>query len=156
MIFKLNKFPKFKLDYGLLEKKVTEKGEISLENIKQAVNEIRSSKLPNVKVLGSAGSFFKNPEVDKSLADRMEREYRDMPVYPGSGGRYKLAAGWLVEQAGWKGYREGNAGVHDKQALVLVNYGGATGMEIFTLSEKIRQSVLEKFGVGLEREVNCI
>lgn len=156
VIFKLNKFPKFKLDYGLLEKKVTEKGEISLENIKQAVNEIRSSKLPNVKVLGSAGSFFKNPEVDKSLADRMEREYRDMPVYPGSGGRYKLAAGWLVEQAGWKGYREGNAGVHDKQALVLVNYGGATGMEIFTLSEKIRQSVLEKFGVGLEREVNCI
>ena len=156
VIFKLNKFPEFRLDYSKLEEKVNERGEVNLENIKQAVIEIRSSKLPDVKELGSAGSFFKNPEVDIETAEKLEAQFGEMPVYQSVRGKVKLAAGWLVENAGWKGFREGDVGVHDKQALVLVNYGNATGKEIFELSEKIRLSVLEKFGINLEREVNCI
>ncbi len=156
VIFKLDKFPLFQLDYSRLEEKVMARGEVNLENIKQAVNEIRSSKLPDVKELGSAGSFFKNPEVGVDIAKQLETTFGRMPVYPTTEGKCKLAAGWFVENAGWKGYREGDAGVHDKQALVLVNYGKATGKDIFELSEKIRKSVFEKFGVNLEREVNCI
>lgn len=156
VIFKLNKFPEFRLDYSKLEEKVNERGEVNLENIKQAVIEIRSSKLPDVKELGSAGSFFKNPEVDIKVAEKLEAQFGEMPVYQSVPGKVKLAAGWLVESTGWKGFRDGDVGVHDKQALVLVNYGKATGKEIFELSEKIRLSVLEKFGIDLEREVNCI
>ncbi len=156
VIFKLNKFPEFRLDYSKLEEKVNERGEVNLENIKQAVIEIRSSKLPDVKELGSAGSFFKNPEVEIAFAEKLEAQFGEMPVYLAGAGKVKIAAGWLVEKTGWKGYREGDVGIHDKQALVLVNYGKATGREIFALSEKIRKSVLEKFGIDLEREVNCI
>jgi len=156
VIFKLNKFPEFRLDYSKLEEKVNERGEVNLENIKQAVIEIRSSKLPDVKELGSAGSFFKNPEVDIETAEKLEAQFGEIPVYQSAPGKVKLAAGWLVENAGWKGFRDGDVGVHDKQALVLVNYGNATGKEIFALSEKIRLSVLKKFGIDLEREVNCI
>lgn len=156
VIFKLNKFPEFRLDYSKLEEKVNERGEVNLENIKQAVIEIRSSKLPDVKELGSAGSFFKNPEVDIETAEKMEVQFGEMPVYQSVPGKVKLAAGWLVENAGWKGYRKGDVGVHDKQALVLVNYGNASGKEIFALSEEIKLSVLDKFGIDLEREVNCI
>ena len=156
VVFKLSKFPEFRLDYSRLEEKVNERGEVNLENIKQAVIEIRSSKLPNVKELGSAGSFFKNPEVEIEFAEKLEEQFGELPVYLAGSGKVKLAAGWLVEKAGWKGYREGDVGVHDKQALVIVNYGNATGKEIFAFSEKIRNSVLEKFGIDLEREVNCI
>lgn len=157
VIFKLAKFPEFKLDYSkLLEEKVTEKGEINLQNIKQAVIDIRSSKLPDVREIGSAGSFFKNPVVDLKTAEKIEGEYKEMPAYIAGEGKVKLAAGWLIDKAGWKGFREGDLGVHEKQALVLVNYGNANGRDIFNLSEKIRKSVLEKFGVDLEREVNCV
>ncbi len=156
VVFKLDKFPEFKLDYSNLEAKVSEKGAINLENIKKAVDEIRSSKLPDVKELGSAGSFFKNPLVEISAAEKLEKQFGEVPIYKAADGKVKIAAGWLVENAGWKGFRDGDVGVHEKQALVLVNYGHATGKQIFDLSEKIRQSVLEKFGVELEREVNCI
>lgn len=156
VIFRLEKFPEFNLKYGQLEEKVKEKGEINLQNIRQAVIEIRSSKLPDVKDLGNAGSFFKNPEVDIEISKKLKTKFEKLPVYPGKNGKVKLAAGWLIENAGWKGYRDGDAGVHEKQALVLVNYGKATGQEIFNLSEKIKQSVFEKFGVELEREVNCV
>jgi UDP-N-acetylmuramate dehydrogenase len=156
VVFRLNKFPEFRLDYSRLEEKVNERGEVNLENIKQAVNEIRSSKLPDVKELGSAGSFFKNPEVEIEFAEKLEAQFGEIPVYLAGSGKVKIAAGWLVEKAGWKGYREGDVGVHKKQALVLVNYGTATGKEIFALSEEIRKSVLEKFRIDLEREVNCI
>jgi UDP-N-acetylmuramate dehydrogenase len=156
VVFKLDKFPEFKLDYSNLEEKVNERGEVNLENIKQAVVEIRSSKLPNVKELGSAGSFFKNPVVEVGFAEKIEEQFGEIPVYPASKGKVKIAAGWLVENAGWKGYREGDVGVHEKQALVIVNYGKATGKEIFNFSEKIRKSVSEKFGIELECEVNCI
>nr|WP_319509755.1 UDP-N-acetylmuramate dehydrogenase [uncultured Draconibacterium sp.] len=156
VIFRLDKFPEFNLGYGQLEEKVKEKGEANLRNIREAVIEIRSSKLPDVKELGNAGSFFKNPVVDVVLAAQIKSRYPEIPVYPGGEGKIKLAAGWLIEQAGWKGKRIGDAGVHEQQALVIVNYGNATGKEIYSLSEEICKSVEEKFGVSLEREVNCI
>jgi UDP-N-acetylmuramate dehydrogenase len=156
VVFRLSKFPEFLLGYGDLEKKVNEKGAINLRTIRQSVIEIRQSKLPDVRVLGNAGSFFKNPEVKNEIADKLKAEFENLPVYHAAPGKSKLAAGWLIEKAGWKGFRDGDAGVHEKQALVLVNYGKATGKKIFDLSEKIKQSVFEKFGVELEREVNCI
>ena len=156
VVFRLEKFPEFNLKYGYLEEKVKEKGDATLQNIRAAVIEIRNSKLPQVTELGNAGSFFKNPVVDASLAEKLKVKYESLPVYNAPGGLIKLAAGWLIEQAGWKGVREGNVGVHDKQALVLVNHGNATGKEVWDFSEKIKNSVSVKFGVELEREVNCI
>jgi len=156
VVFKLEKFPEFILGYGDVEKRASEKGEINLTTIREAIVEIRRSKLPDVTELGNAGSFFKNPVVSLEIADVLKLKYPGMPVYPATAETSKLAAGWLIEQAGWKGFRDGDAGVHEKQALVLVNYGSATGKEIFDLSEKIKQSVFEKFGVELEREVNCV
>jgi len=156
VVFKLSKFPEFLLGYGDLEKRVHEKGSTNLRTIRQSVVEIRQSKLPDVREFGNAGSFFKNPEVEKTFAEKLKSEYETLPVYPVSDLKSKLAAGWLIEKAGWKGYREGDAGVHEKQALVLINYGNASGRQIFNLSQKIQQSVFEKFGVALEREVNCI
>jgi len=156
VIFRLDKFPQFQLDYSKLEEKVSEHGEINLQNIKKAVIDIRSAKLPDINVIGNAGSFFKNPVVDIETAKLIEGEYKDMPVYKAGKGKVKLAAGWLIEKCGWKGYREGDLGVHEKQALVIVNYGNASGKDIYRLSEKIKQSVLKQFDVELEREVNCI
>lgn len=156
VVFKLDKFPEFRLNYKILEQKIKEHGEVNLQNIKQAVIEIRSAKLPDVNVMGSAGSFFKNPIVDMETAKKIEGEFKGMPVFFAGENKVKLAAGWLIDKAGWKGYREGDVGVHEKQALVIVNYGKASGKDIFDFSEKIKQSVFEKFGVELEREVNCI
>ena len=156
VVFRLDKFPEFNLDYKKLKQKVTERGKINLQNIKQAVTEIRTEKLPDVNIIGSAGSFFKNPVVDIAAAKKIEGKFNEMPVFEVGEGKVKLAAGWLIDKAGWKGFREGNLGVHAKQALVIVNYGNATGMDIYNLSEKIKQSVFEKFGVELEREVNCV
>lgn len=156
VIFRLEKFPEFNLKYGQLEEKVKDKGEINLRNIRDAVVEIRSSKLPDVKDLGNAGSFFKNPVVTSELAAKLKKEYSAIPTYPATNGNVKLAAAWLVEQAGWKGKREGDVGVHDQQALVVVNYGEASGKQVFDFSVKIKQDVLKKFNIELEREVNCI
>ncbi|MDD4108242.1 MAG: UDP-N-acetylmuramate dehydrogenase [Prolixibacteraceae bacterium] len=156
VIFKLEKFPSFRLGYGNLHDKVLSLGEINIKNIREAVVDIRSSKLPDPAKLGNAGSFFKNPVVKAEVAEEIRAKFPEMPVYPAGGNYHKLAAGWLIEQAGWKGYREKETGVHEKQALVIVNYGSTTGREIFDFSEKIRCSVLEKFGIDLEREVNCI
>lgn len=156
VIFKLSKFPDFVLSYAHVEDRVRQLGEINLQNIRKAIIDIRMSKLPDVKKLGSAGSFFKNPEVEESVAEKLSGKYEQMPWYPAAHGKVKLAAGWLLEKAGWKGYRQGDAGVHEKQALVLVNYAHATGRSIYDLSEKMRLSVLEQFGVDLEREVNVI
>ena len=156
VVFKLEKFPEFILNYGQVEEKVKEKGEINLASVRQAVIEIRQSKLPDVKELGNAGSFFKNPEIESELAEKLKLQFENIPVYPAKNNKTKLAAGWLIEKAGWKGVREGEVGVHEKQALVLVNYVNATGQQIYDFSEKIKQSVFEKFGVELEREVNCV
>jgi UDP-N-acetylmuramate dehydrogenase len=156
VVFRLEKFPEFKLNYGQVEEKVNALGEVNLHNIRQAVIDIRTSKLPDVNKLGNAGSFFKNPVVEIVLAEKIRKTYPDLPVYPVDADKAKLAAGWLIEKTGLKGHREGNVGVHEKQALVLVNYGGAKGNEVFNFSEKVKQQVYEKFGVKLEREVNCI
>jgi len=156
VIFKLNKFPEFNLNYAQLEELTKAKGEINLFNIRETIIEIRRSKLPDVKELGSAGSFFKNPIVDIEIAEQLKLQYENIPVYNAGAGKAKLAAGWLIEKAGWKGVREGEVGVHEKQALVLVNYGKATGKEVYDFSDRIKDSVFEKFGVELEREVNCI
>lgn len=156
VVFRLEKFPEFVLNYGQLEEKAHEKGEINLSTVRNSVIEIRQSKLPDVKELGNAGSFFKNPVVEAKLAEKLKAQYSTVPVYPSVEGKAKLAAGWLIEHAGWKGVREGDVGVHEKQALVLVNYGNSTGQQIFDFSENIKQSVFEKFGVELEREVNCV
>jgi UDP-N-acetylmuramate dehydrogenase len=154
--FKLDKFPEFILNYGELKAETEKLGNINLRNIRKAVISIRESKLPDPKIFGNAGSFFKNPIVGSSLAEQLLSENPKIPHYPASEGKTKLAAGWLIEQCGWKGFRRGDAGVHEKQALVLVNYGNATGKEIYELSEEICQSVQAKFGVELEREVNVI
>jgi UDP-N-acetylmuramate dehydrogenase len=144
------------LEYGLLKDEVCKLGKPTLKNIRKAVISIRSSKLPDPEVIGNAGSFFKNPIVNKSAADKILKLHPKMPVYDDPSGGKKLAAGWMIEQCGWKGKRTGDAGVHGKQALVLVNFGKATGKEIVDLSEKIRLSVKKKFGIDLDREVEVI
>jgi UDP-N-acetylmuramate dehydrogenase len=157
VVFKLDKFPEYSLDYGSLKTEVEKLGDINLATIRQAVINIRSSKLPDPVKLGNAGSFFKNPVVNKDVAEKLQLQFAKIPVYESQQPeKVKLAAGWLIDQCGWKGYREGDAGVHKDQALVLVNYGKATGKEIYLLSEKIKESVFEKFGVELEPEVNIV
>lgn len=156
--YRLDKVPGFNTSYGAIEQELEKAGvkEISIRAISDAVIRIRSSKLPDPRVVGNAGSFFKNPEVDAATHERLKKEFPSIVAYALENGNYKLAAGWLIEQAGWKGKRFGDAGVHTQQALVLVNYGTATGNEIFDLSQRILDSVKEKFGVTLEREVNII
>ncbi|MBV5311909.1 MAG: UDP-N-acetylmuramate dehydrogenase [Prolixibacteraceae bacterium] len=156
VVFKLDKFPEFILNYGDLKAETEKLGAVNLRNIRKTVISFRESKLPDPKVMGNAGSFFKNPIIETSVAEQLITVYSNMPHYPAPEGYTKLAAGWLIEQCGWKGFRRGDAGVHDKQALVLVNYGNATGKEIFNLSEEIKKSVHDKFGMELEREVNVI
>lgn len=153
VIFKLSTNPVFNTKYGDVEKELKRLGSVSLRNIREAIVSIRKSKLPEPEESGNCGSFFKNPVVNISIAEGLKKKYPDIPIYPNNIGRAKIAAGWLIEQAGWKGKSLGNAAVHDKQALVLINRGGATGKEVFDLSEKIREDVLKKFGISLEREV---
>ena len=158
VIFKLDKKPTFKTSYGAITNelenmKVTE---LSIQAISNAVINIRQSKLPDPKVTGNAGSFFKNPVVPISLAENIKKEYPEAAAYPLDDNSMKLAAGWLIDKAGWKGKTYGNYGVHPKQALVLVNYGGATGQNIYDLSTEILADINSKFGVELEREVNIV
>jgi UDP-N-acetylmuramate dehydrogenase len=144
------------LNYGSLKEEVKKLGNPTLRNVRSAVLNIRYSKLPDPGVIGNAGSFFKNPVVIKATAENLMKDYPGMPVYDDPSGNKKLAAGWLVEQCGWKGKRTGDAGVHEKQALVLVNHGTASGKDILKLSEKIRKSVMDKYGINLENEVEVI
>jgi len=154
--YRLTVHPIFNLNYGSLKQEVTNLGDITLRNVRTAVINIRNSKLPDPSVIGNAGSFFKNPVVSSHEASILKKSYPMLPVYDDGMGGSKLAAGWLIDQCGWKGKRLGDAGVHDKQALVIVNYGKATGKEIFALSEEIKKSVREKFNVELEREVEVV
>jgi UDP-N-acetylmuramate dehydrogenase len=156
--FRLNKTPKFNTNYGAIEKELElmQVKEISIAAISKAVCNIRSSKLPNPAEIGNAGSFFKNPVVNTPLYEALKVQFPDIVGYKNSETETKLAAGWLIEQCGLKGYRTGDAGVHKNQALVLVNYQNATGKEIYDLSQKVMDAVNAKFGVKLEREVNII
>lgn len=156
--YKLRKNAVFNISYGAIEHELEKMGveQLSVKAVSDAVINIRSSKLPNPAEIGNAGSFFKNPEIQSRQFEHLKSEYPNIVGYTLPAGTVKLAAGWLIEQCGWKGSRAGDAGCHAKQALVLVNYGNATGNEIFALSEKIIASVQQKFGVMLEREVNII
>ena len=156
--FQLSKQPNFHIEYGAIKQELDlmNVSELNIKAIAQAVINIRSSKLPNPKEIGNAGSFFKNPEVSEIEFQRLKIEFPNIVAYPLENKNYKLAAGWLIEQSGLKGYRSGDAGVHKLQALVLVNYGSAIGNQIFDLSSHILHTVKQKFGVDLEREVNII
>lgn len=156
--FKLRKQPVFNTSYGAIEKELEAMGvkNLNIQSISQAVCNIRNSKLPNPAEIGNAGSFFKNPEVVRGKYEFLKIKYPSIVGYDLPNGNVKLAAGWLIEQCGWKGKIFGDAGVHKLQALVLVNYGNAKGSEIFELSQKVLDSVKEKFGVELEREVNIV
>lgn len=154
--FKLSAKPKLSLEYGSLKDELNKMGSTSLGNVRKTVINSRIAKLPDPALLGNAGSFFKNPVVSVSVAEEIKTKNPKIPLFNDPSGGIKLAAGWLIEQCGWKGKRIGDAGIHDKQALVIVNYGNATGQELFELSEKVRMSVAEKFGITLEREVEII
>jgi UDP-N-acetylmuramate dehydrogenase len=153
--FRLRKKPVFRTDYGQIQIELDRMGvkELSVQAISEAVCNIRRSKLPNPDEIGNAGSFFKNPVVTKEHFEKIKAQYPDISSYP-NGDQVKLAAGWLIEKAGWKGKVMGECGVHKNQALVLVNYGKAKGEEIYHLSELIIESIKKTFDVHLEREVN--
>ena len=148
--------PRPRLGYGDVEREVEARGGATLRNIREAICAIRRAKLPDPAVLGNAGSFFKNPVVGAAAAERLLAEYPDMPHYPAPKGRVKLAAGWLIDRAGMKGRRKGAVGVHERQALVLVNHGGATGGEVIAFAHEVQERVREKFGIEIDTEVNIL
>lgn len=155
VLFRLSKAFVPVLKYGNLTAVVGEEGSFTAHELRNKIIEIRESKLPDYKVIGNGGSFFKNPIVTERMADELRAEHPAMPSYPDEKG-VKIPAGWLIEQAGWKGYREGDAGVYEKQALVLVNFGDATPKDIIMLANQVINSVREKFGVLISPEINII
>ena len=156
--FKLNKKPDLNTSYGDIETLLKEWhiAKPTIADVSKAVIAIRQSKLPDPALLGNAGSFFKNPVIEFSVFEKLQKNNPTIKSFPASDGKVKIPAAWLIEQAGWKGKRFGNIGVHEKQALVLVNYGGGTGKELIDLAYKIIDSVKAKFGVALTPEVNII
>ena len=156
VVFRLECVPTFTLDYQHMEDEVRKNGDLSLANVRQTIIAIRQSKLPDPAVQGNAGSFFMNPVIPKSLFVQLQSQFPEMPHYYVSETDEKVPAAWLIDKCGWKGKQIGKAAVHDKQALVLVNKGGATGAEIVFLAEQIQLSVKEKFGIELRPEVNYI
>ena len=156
--FQLNKVPVYKVAYGDIQKTLEDMNvkSLSIKAVYDAVISIRKSKLPDPAKIGNSGSFFKNPEIPKGKYDDLKKKFENMPSYPINEKTVKVPAGWLIEQAGWKGFRDEQIGVHTRQALVLVNYGGGKGEQIKALSAKIQASVLEKFGISLSTEVNFI
>ena len=156
--FRLKKNPVFNISYGAIEEELKKMNieKLSIKVISDVVINIRRSKLPDPQLLGNAGSFFKNPEIDSNALHELTRNNASVPNFKINDDTFKIPAGWLIEQCGWKGYRKGDAGCYEKQALVLVNYGHAKGKEIYDLSEEIKHSVFEKFRIDLEREVNIV
>ena len=154
--FVLDRVARLHLDYGPVRQRLTEQGidQPTASDVSQAICSIRSEKLPDPAVLGNAGSFFKNPLVSAALAAQIRLTHPGLIGYPQADGQVKLAAGWLIEQAGWKGFREGDAGVHRLQSLVLVNYGKASGLELLSLAQRIQKDIAERFNVELEMEPN--
>ena len=164
--YRLKKNPVFNISYGAIEAELRKDNilDLSVKAISDAVICIRTSKLPDPEIIGNAGSFFKNPVISKRELQEIQKHELlthelhelNIPSYKIDDDNFKIPAGWLIEQCGWKGFRKGDAGCYEKQALVLVNYGNATGKEIYNLSEEIKISVKEKFGIELEREVNIL
>lgn len=156
--FRLSKSHTINASYGAIESELKQSNitNPTIKDISNAVIAIRSSKLPDPAKIGNAGSFFKNPVVDLAVLNKIKESYESIPNYPAPGGKVKLAAGWLIDQAGWKGKTLGNHGVHKLQALVLVNYSNCTGSDILDLSSRIISDIEHKFGITLEREVNII
>ena len=158
VVFKLSKTPNLKLHYGAIEEELKKRNILnpSIKDVAKVVSEIRVSKLPDPSTIGNSGSFFKNPIIDKATFERVLSNFPHVVNYPAGEGCVKLAAGWLIEQCGWKGKQIGNVGTWKNQALVIVNHGNASGKEIYDFSELIINSVFERFGVSLEREVNTL
>ena len=155
--YRLGKRPVFHLDYGNIRAELERRRcGVTLESVREVVTSIRESKLPDPKVLGNAGSFFMNPIVPRAQFESLLAEYPDMPHYEVDEGRVKIPAGWMIERCGWKGKALGRAAVHDRQALVLVNLGGATGDDVMRLAEAVARSVHDTFGIGIRPEVNYI
>lgn len=156
--FRLNKKHKLNINYGAIREEFSKAqiNEPTIKDVANAVTAIRRAKLPDPKEIGNSGSFFKNPSIDKQRYEELVASYPVMPSYKQADGTFKIPAGWMIEQCGWKGYHEGDAGVHKDQALVLVNYGNASGREILDLAKKIQKSVKEKFKIELEMEVNVV
>ena len=155
--FELSKTPINNTKYGAIKEEIKSLGlPVSTESICKAVINIRTRKLPNPEVIGNIGSFFKNPVISTSEFLKIQKQFSEIVGYKVSDTKTKVAAGWLIDQCGWKGYRKGDAGVHKNQALVLVNHGNATGEEILSLSKEIQQSVKDKFKIDIHPEVNII
>lgn len=153
--FRLSKKEHYTLDYGTIRQELGD-CPVDLKTLRQVIIRIRESKLPDPKVLGNAGSFFMNPVVPRGVFEALQKQYPQMPFYELDADRIKIPAGWMIDRCGWKGKSLGPAAVHDKQALVLVNRGGATGADIVALSDAVRTSVREKFGIDIHPEVNFI
>lgn len=154
--FRLSKEERYTLDYGTIRQELAKYPAPTLPIVRKVIIEIRESKLPDPKVMGNAGSFFMNPIVAKEKLEALQRDYPHIPYYELPDGRVKIPAGWMIDQCGWKGKSLGPAAVHDKQALVLVNRGGAKGSDIVALSDAVRASVRDKFGIDIHPEVNVI
>lgn len=154
--FLLSRTPRPQLGYGDVAREVESRGGATLRNIREAICAIRRAKLPDPKERGNAGSFFKNPVVGADVAAELLSRYPDMPHYPAPEGRVKLAAGWLIDRAGLKGRRSGRVGVHERQALVLVNLGGATGSEVIDFARMVQEEVRTRFGISIDTEVNIL
>ena len=156
--FLLHKQAELRLEYGNIKAYLSEQGieNPTLQQLHDTICAIRDAKLPDVKQIGSAGSFFKNPVITAEQFEDLQRQYPDIPHYPDADGMVKVPAGWLIEQAGWKGWRDEHVGVYEKQALVLVHYGGGKGQDIVELAHKIQDSVEAKFGIMISPEVNFV
>ena len=155
--YRLSKRPIFNLEYGNVRGELEKRGdEVTLENVRKVIIAVREAKLPDPKVQGNAGSFFMNPMIPRKQFEKLQQQYPDMPHYEVDGDRVKIPAAWMIDRCGWKGRQVGRAGVHSRQALVLVNCGGATGDEVISLAGQIQESVFQKFGIILSPEVNYI
>jgi UDP-N-acetylmuramate dehydrogenase len=158
VFLRLTKYPTFNVEYGNLKEKLEEMGvqELTLKDVSQAVINIRQSKLPDPMDIGNAGSFFKNPVIESDFYESLQAAFEKIPGYKVDEDTTKISAAWMIDHCGWKGKKFGDIGVHDKQALVLVNHGNGTGKEILELSQDIQKSVFKTFGVQLETEVNIV
>lgn len=156
VVFRLSKKKIMNFSYAALSNEFENVDEVTLQQVREKVIAVRNSKLPNCKDLGNAGSFFKNPVVRQEVADKLLSEYNTVPTYRVSETETKIAAGWLIEQAGLKGIRQGFVGVHEKQALVIVNHGNAVGADVINLAKMVQDVVFEKFKIELQPEVNYV